>query len=306
MVILIFGFLVSICNAQVDPTVFAEEAIQHRDRILDAAKWMTNSKKFVEYLKSFHDVPKFMTLDELKKWGYTNSQTIAERLSKFHGKSLGQLAEIAERKGTPEAFAEMKELAAAIKDLNLVESKMKQFALSSLTKAEANQFRFWEEVVDIVDVYMMRFKELGIVRDLNAPFNWFINRFDLNAAEAAEKLVREYYVPFVLKMPASYSERLMTTLSAASAAGKFGSAVLSDMATRNLTAAIKAVYRSIYPEEGQSRSEAAVDGIVDGLTYGYVPGFRDTRLAVMQVMLQLHPEAKKMLEKKTEPPAGAR
>ena len=141
-------------------------ANQHRQRVAYAMLLAYSHSKesfpdlderlIVKY-SALHDLPKIMTLEQLRVWGYQGDQDIASILAQFYGRSKNELS-----------LREQRLLGATMTQLNLIEDKIKRFFFSHLSFFGQSRIRVLEQLslletyVDVTDSGLMRREELGI------------------------------------------------------------------------------------------------------------------------------------------------
>ncbi len=187
--ILLFSNLISnLAFARVTTQKFIELMKLHRARVHFLGTQIFNSSYYqidlpyslvIEYL-SLHDLPKILSLEELRKWDpeYTHSQSIATRLAPYFG-------EIPESLSSTDAS----KLDKAVKDLNDSEDRIKaSFFLRhpELTFGRIQFLKHLERVSDVYDTYKYRRGELQL--RYKSPIEYFLD----NGEE--EKIPLTYWV----------------------------------------------------------------------------------------------------------------
>jgi hypothetical protein len=130
-----------------------------------------------------HDLPKTMSLQELRAFGYKGSISIRDELYAIYGQDV---------QGSKPAF---------IDELNRIEENYKLVKMKDILPA-MNQHDFdllmrdlkWIEFIsDITDTKISRSTELGFKPRKMAARKFFMNLRDLKAARAAMWLENTYY-----------------------------------------------------------------------------------------------------------------
>ena len=174
-----------------NPTLdeYIADIILHRSRVkyllirfaVDQG-WGFKTVELYEKYALLHDLPKIMELEDLREYGYTHELTIAERLLEFHG---------IRKEDMPKEQRERYNFVS--KDLDMVENGLKKLFFNGelffreLTKFEINELKSVEFLMDVIDTYLSRMRELG--GKGYTPVDWFAKRGKFLFANLAKKYI---------------------------------------------------------------------------------------------------------------------
>lgn len=140
------------------------------------------------YLIDFHDRVKFMSLDELRAYGYDRNETVASVLEWHHGINAAHLPS-----GAREDFL------AFIRDFNRIEEDLKRtfFSVQNISESVERDMRLIERVADVVDTRMspLRAHELGFQgRPPSGVAEWLLVAGEPEASSIARAVEGRYTV----------------------------------------------------------------------------------------------------------------
>ena len=178
----------------ISATDFKQSMIEHRNRVdhemLIAYRQFksdfTNLDEslITEYAKTYHDLPKIMTLQNLESWGYPFNEDIATRLALFWGRKKQDLNEN-DRAFFEQTVIELNRIESAIKE-DLFFMRLKKFyANSAAIKEELQNLEHW---IDVFDTATFRRDEINIPNSQLNDAATYLNRE--NAPELAIKIVK--------------------------------------------------------------------------------------------------------------------
>lgn len=140
------------------------------------------------YVIDFHDRVKFMSLDELRPYGYGRNETVASVLEWHHGINAAHLPA-----GAREDFL------AFIREFNRIEEDLKRafFSAQKITESVERDMRLIERVADVVDTRMspIRAHELGFQgKPPSGAAQWLLVAGEPEASSIARAIEGQYTV----------------------------------------------------------------------------------------------------------------